>query len=597
MCFIDASQSVNEKIGIVMVLSQHRTQSKRRLRVRKPCYFLGGILTHVGLQLRLQDQCGTILSHRNSDIISIHSSVEAIWSHLEDALNEMLRDVSTEAPINLVSLALGLEGLVSNQMRRRLTESAPEFYSLELASQVHMAIIGTTSGESGIGIHLGQTLFAQSFDENHHSTRIGGWGFPFDVASSPWLGQQALNQLLKLIDGLPTQTNSDSFLYQAIFDYCGGSKESVTEWLRKNERNRYGELGELVIDFANKKDVEALRLIEAGIQGIIGYVEKLDRQRELPIVLTGTIAPLLQPFFPEWLRQLVHSDSTASLKGAIAVAQEKSYREVCVEPQISWEVQSSTRLQEKMLSLKPDEDSSTPLYIQIKNKFTLAIRNGLWGPGNSLPSERILAEALGVSRITVRKTIELLLTDGLVERHQGAGTFVKERVEQPISILKGFSDEMRARGFKPDTQILESFVRAASPEEAITLSLKPGDEVTYLKRLRLANGKPIAVEYSVLPKKVLPNPFSVKKSLYSTLKSRNCMPVRALQHLRANIVSGTERDLLEATDETPVLYITRIGYLDDGKPIELTHSYYRGDRYDFIAELQNGENQAVKQIR
>jgi GntR family transcriptional regulator len=163
---------------------------------------------------------------------------------------------------------------------------------------------------------------------------------------------------------------------------------------------------------------------------------------------------------------------------------------------------------------------------------------------------------------------------------------VKQRIEQPISVLTGFSDEMKARGIQPETRVLESFIRTATAEEALTLSLKPGQQVAFLKRLRLADGKPVAVEYSVLPRHILPNPYVITGSLYSYLKMQKKMPVRALQHLRANIVSSSERDLLQASDDTAVLYITRVGYLGDGTPVEFTHSYYRGDSYDFIAELQ-----------
>ncbi len=272
------------------------------------------------------------------------------------------------------------------------------------------------------------------------------------------------------------------------------------------------------------------------------------------------------------------------------MARQPDLHEICILPQTSWKVQSTSKLKTSIDALRPDHDATTPLYIQLKNKFAQAIQNGLWSPGHALPSERYLSEALDVSRITIRKTLDLLLEEGLIERQHGAGTFVKQRIEQPISVLTGFSDEMKARGIEPETRVLESFIRTATAEEALTLSLKPGQQVAFLKRLRLADGKPVAVEYSVLPIQVLPNPFVITGSLYSYLKMQKKMPVRALQHLRANIVSSTERDLLQANDDTAVLYITRVGYLADGTPVEFTHSYYRGDSYDFIAELQTDKN-------
>src|SRR5688500_19945056 len=104
--------------------------------------------------------------------------------------------------------------------------------------------------------------------------------------------------------------------------------------------------------------------------------------------------------------------------------------------------------------LRPlDEASTLPLYQQLQRKLRAAIANRLLGPDDALPPERDLAEELAVSRITVRKAIEGLVEEGLLVRRQGSGTFVSNRVEKNFSKLTSFSEDMRARGRKPRSEI------------------------------------------------------------------------------------------------------------------------------------------------
>jgi len=230
--------------------------------------------------------------------------------------------------------------------------------------------------------------------------------------------------------------------------------------------------------------------------------------------------------------------------------------------------------------------SATPLYLQLEAALREALALETWRAGEAMPPERQLAEQFGVSRLTLRKALERLEAQGLVRRRQGSGTYVAPRLEQPLSVLTGFSEDMRARGLEPGTRWLKRGLYTASPEEVLALSLSPGEKVARLERVRSAQGEPMAIERAALPAHLLPNPEEVKESLYAYLESRDLRPARALQRLRSVAASRPEAELLSIRPGEPVLYIERLSYLTDGSVLEFTRSHYRGDRYDFVAELR-----------
>jgi GntR family transcriptional regulator len=154
-----------------------------------------------------------------------------------------------------------------------------------------------------------------------------------------------------------------------------------------------------------------------------------------------------------------------------------------------------------------------------------------------------------------------------------------------LSRLTSFSQDMELRGLKTDADWLDRAVGLPTPEEALKLSLSPGEHVSRFHRLRRADGLPMAIELAVIPHKFLPDPRSVGGSLYAALEARGVRPIRALQRLHATALTGEEARLLELPPGSPALFIERISYLPDGRIVEFTRSRYRGDSYDFVAEL------------
>jgi GntR family transcriptional regulator len=203
-----------------------------------------------------------------------------------------------------------------------------------------------------------------------------------------------------------------------------------------------------------------------------------------------------------------------------------------------------------------------------------------------LPSERTLSEQLDVSRVTARKAIDQLVEQGLVVRRRGSGNYIAPRIEQPLSNLSSFSEQLAQRGHQPSSQWLQRETVVAEADEQLALGLSPNTRVARLERLRLADDVVMAYEVSMIPATILPHPENVSGSLYAYLDKTGHMPVRALQHIRALNAPARLAGRLGIPEGQAVLFITRVGYLESGQAVELTHSYCRSDHYDFVAEMR-----------
>lgn len=236
--------------------------------------------------------------------------------------------------------------------------------------------------------------------------------------------------------------------------------------------------------------------------------------------------------------------------------------------------------------------SGGPLYLQLKRWIEDAIHRGDISPGDALPSERDLAQKVDVSRVTVRKAVLQLVKDGVLVQRHGSGTFVApqtQRVEQSLSQLTSFTEDMARRGMAVRAEWLERGIYLPSPEETVILGLSSGDQVARISRLRLTGDTPLAIERASLSARVLPDPTAVTDSLYKLLDRAGNRPVRAIQRIRAANLGDADARLLRVPVGSAGLNIERTSYLASGRVIEFTRSIYRGDTYDFVAELRIGE--------
>lgn len=236
--------------------------------------------------------------------------------------------------------------------------------------------------------------------------------------------------------------------------------------------------------------------------------------------------------------------------------------------------------------------SAGPLYLKLRQTLEEAISSGRLGHGAALPAERDLAEYASVSRVTVRKAVDDLVRDGLLMRRQGSGTFVVKpvaRVQQPLSQLTSFTEDMTRRGLVTRSEWLERGLFPPSPEETMMLGLTAGTMVARIGRLRIANDLPLAIERASLSAEFLPDPDAVTSSLYAQLQKKDARPVRAIQRISACNLKDPDAGLLAVPVGAAGLSIERISYLASGRVVEFTRSLYRGDAYDFVAELTLGE--------
>lgn len=236
----------------------------------------------------------------------------------------------------------------------------------------------------------------------------------------------------------------------------------------------------------------------------------------------------------------------------------------------------------------PAGDDPTPLYMQLANALRRLVEEGRLAPGAALPSERVMAEAAALSRVTVRRGIDLLAREGLVQQRRGSGTYVRmaaERIEQPLASITSFSEDMISYGRRPSTRWLARDYANPSAREALTLGLSPGERVARLHRIRLADGLPLAVELAVVPAVLLGSLERLGESLYETLALAGARPHKALQRMHACALPEAEAEMLAAETGEPALYIERVSRTEQGAVVEFTRSYYKGDRFDFVAEL------------
>jgi GntR family transcriptional regulator len=231
----------------------------------------------------------------------------------------------------------------------------------------------------------------------------------------------------------------------------------------------------------------------------------------------------------------------------------------------------------------------TPLYLQLQKVLRDAIDARVVKADEAIPTERDLAERFDVSRITVRKAIDGLVSEGMVSRRRGAGTFVTApRVEKSFSKLSSFSEDMLSRGRRPHSEWVSRSAGTVTPEEALSLGLSPGSLVYRFHRVRYADDVSMALEQSTVPAYCLPSPEAVQASLYDALEKAGHRPVRALQRLRAVAATAEQAEALDIEEGAPGLFIERRAFLADGRTAEFTQSYYRGDAYDVVAELSSG---------
>jgi GntR family transcriptional regulator len=228
-----------------------------------------------------------------------------------------------------------------------------------------------------------------------------------------------------------------------------------------------------------------------------------------------------------------------------------------------------------------DEPRFTPRYYEIEQ----ALRERIEGlrPGDPLPSDAMLCKEFSVSRMTARNAVQRLAQEGLVRRVPGRGTFVAEPpAHRTADNLLSFSEEMRRRGRRASSELVDLRTRDADDEEARRLHLDGDRTVIVLQRLRKANGQPVALETAVLPARLAPAIDAVDwtaASLHAVLTAAGVQPVAGQATITAQAAGPADARRLDVRRNTALLVEQRLIIDADGTPVELTETRYAGDRY------------------
>lgn len=234
-----------------------------------------------------------------------------------------------------------------------------------------------------------------------------------------------------------------------------------------------------------------------------------------------------------------------------------------------------------------------PLYRRIYNDLRSRIASGEYKTGDRIPSELELSRSYGVSRITSRQALDLLCAEGLVIRRQGMGSFVaQERVSQPLLRLTDFVEDMTQAGVHAESRVLRFEMEPAPDAVASVLALPTDGTVYRLDRLRMADGVPIAVDWTWLPPqfgKLLAGEDLANTTIYRVLENEYGIPIVSGEYtIEACVADEGQADLLGVEDGAPLLLFGRTSLTSAGKAVYHQKRFYRADRVQYRLTLTRG---------
>lgn len=240
-----------------------------------------------------------------------------------------------------------------------------------------------------------------------------------------------------------------------------------------------------------------------------------------------------------------------------------------------------------------DREAPLPLYFQLREALLREIHDRGLRPGDRLPTETELERRYRVSRSTIRQALNDLAAEGVVKRIQGKGTFVGTPRIQHVPVLTSFTELLRSQGYAPSHRLLASSTVGAPEEVASDLGLEEGAPCRFLRRLFLADGNPVGLAETWLPREVLGPGDELFEhgaledgSLYELLEGEVGLALhRAIETVNPSVADARDGGLLRCPPGSPVLLIRRISFDRDERPVESTRLVFAGDRYEYRVEM------------
>jgi GntR family transcriptional regulator len=242
------------------------------------------------------------------------------------------------------------------------------------------------------------------------------------------------------------------------------------------------------------------------------------------------------------------------------------------------------------------QDKPAPLWLQVKEELERAIKEGLETgvmlPGDRLTGEKELASRFNVSLITVRRALEELSKQGLINRRPGRGTFIaKRKIEHGLTAFMSFFTSMQDKGIQVATQTIKKEMVPFMTSVGKKLRVCEHDPIFRLVRVRMIDGEPILLETVYLPSNRFPDIEEIdfdKVSLYRAMEEEYGVQVyKVSDYLEPIVINSYESELLQVPTGSPALLLERIACDPTGLPIEYSKGVFRGDRCRFSINLTN----------
>lgn len=233
--------------------------------------------------------------------------------------------------------------------------------------------------------------------------------------------------------------------------------------------------------------------------------------------------------------------------------------------------------------------NTQPAYLQLADLIQRKIETNEYCLGSKIPSERELSEVFGISRMTVRKAIDVLIEKGLLTRLQGKGTFVSQpTIDSPIDTIHSMRLFIQESGLIPSNKVLAAQKEKAGVKYSRIFGISPDEDLFLIFRLRLGNGIPLALEYTYIPYNIVPDieTYNFEHcSLYDLYEKQGISFATDSQKLEIVKAGNPQAALLKIEEGSAVFMLHNTVTDTTGRVVEYTRSYAGGNTFTFSSIL------------
>lgn len=243
-------------------------------------------------------------------------------------------------------------------------------------------------------------------------------------------------------------------------------------------------------------------------------------------------------------------------------------------------------------------DYNSPLYLQVRELVLSKIEDGEYLPGSAIPSDNELAETLGINRLTIRNALEELVKRGVIKRVHGKGSYVVgKKITRDLERLEGFMQTMDGKNVESSVKVLKKFKRKTGAYFASVFSIDPDDDIYYVERLCFVDGEVMSLEEIFVPAYVVPKLEGIDLSVFSLYEVYQFYGVKlkeAVQTLELVTLDKKEAKFLDVTNGSPIMMVECITSNEEGRVIEFSRNYTRGDRCEYTVQFRKKKRLEVK---